>query len=260
MGISVHKLKKKLLLYGLPSQAIADAFPLIFGAYITILSLLRDLATTDSQNQLDNETLLEQSGIVDEFYNYTVAELADNYTVSVSNAVLWVCREGSPDGDFYRELYRMAIGCLITFHLITGFSRFFTTQFWSRYGQDRGIAFMTIMGAILLNISFLFLLLSFDITPWSCISKPSTVDIEYISFSNRYDIQIEHTPSAITFQKVASIISLVLAFSWLVARIVFFCRDVINDNVDHRTGKYCDEPDTGAAEELLEVNDVEENN
>jgi len=257
-----YGLKLFLLVYWLPSHAIAEAFPLILGAYISILSLVRDLAASDSQNDLSNETLFEQSGFVDQFeeltMNYTVT---DNYTVSVSNAVLWVCRKGSYDADFYRQLYRMAIGCLITFHLITSFSRFFTEKFWHTV-KDDGIRFITIVGSILLNLSFLFLLLSFDITPWSCISEPSSVSIEYISFSNRFDIQIEHSSSAITFQQVASILSAVLAFSWLTVRIVFFCRDVIKGQVDERIENCsCDEADVGPTDqleddELLEI-DVE---
>ena len=281
-----YGLKLWLMVYWLPSQAIAAGFPVIFGAYITILSLLRNLAISHSQGELNNATLFEQPGFEEQFYNYTENYTRtednesfgeDNYTVSVSNAVLWVCREGSSDGHFYRTLYCMAVVLLIIFHLITGFSRFFTARFWSaydtsvsgdtttikRYDKDRGIIFMTIVGAFLLNFSFLLLLLSFDISPWSCLSTPSTVRVEYISFSNRYDIKISHPASAITFQQVASIISLVLAFSWMVARIVFFARDVVNENVDHRLDKFRDAPDTGPADqdkELLEVNiNIEEN-
>lgn len=272
----VYEVKRWLIVYWLPSHAIAEAFPLIFGAYISILSLIRDLAVSDSLNQLGNETVFDQ--LMDEYDNFTVTavtELADNYTVSVSNAVLWVCREGSLAASFYSSLYRMAIGCLITFHLITSFSRFFTARFWFDYKVseqgdttiierdddiDLGIRFITIVGAILLNLSFLLLLLSFDITPWSCISTPSTVDIEYISFSNRYDIQIDQTASAITFQKVASIISLVLAVSWLAVRITFFCHDVINDKVDERLENCHDVPDTGPAGHDKELLDVKENN
>ena len=282
-----YNIKLFLYVYFLPSQAIAEAFPVILGAYITILSLLRELAANDSQNELNNGTLFEQPGFEDQFYNYTAENytmmtedylpFGDNYTISVSNAVLWVCRKGSPDGDFYRVLYRMAIGLLITFHLLTSASRFFTARFWhaydtsenkdkdtttiTRYSKDRGIIFITIVGAIFLNLSFVLLLLSFDITPWSCLSAPSTVYVEYISFSNRFDIQIDHSASAITFQQVASVLSLVLAFFWVVVRIVFFCRDVANDNVDHRLDKFHDAPDAVPADqdnELLEVN-TEEN-
>ena len=267
----VYLLKQWLLVYWLPSHAIAEAFPVIFGAYITVLSLLRNLAASDSENELNNGTLFEQPGFEDQFYNYTEnytvpEEFGDNYTISVSNAVLWVCRKGSPDGDFYRVSYRMAIGLLITFHLLTSFSRFFTEKFRyaydtsenkkittiTRYHKNGGIMFITIVGAILLNLSFLLLLLSFDISPWSCLSQPSTVYVEYISFSNRYDIQIQHTPNAITFQKVASVLSLVLAVSWMVARIVFFSRDVANGKVEYRLRKSYDASDTG--DELLEVN------
>ena len=273
-----YEIKRWLLVYWLPSQAIAEAFPLILGTYISTLALLRNLAASDSQNQLSNETLFEQAEYVDEYYNYSLTELEDNYTVSVSSAVLWVCREGSPDGEFYRTLYGMAIGCLIAFHVITSASQFFTAQFWftyevsksddktttiTRYKKQDGIIFITIVGAIFLNLSFLLLLLSYDIIPWSCMSKPSKVDIEYISSSNRLDIQIEHTHSAIRFQRWASIISLVLALSWLVARIAFFCRDVINEKVDHRLNNFYDVPDTGPSDqdkELLEVNDHEDNN
>lgn len=262
-----YQLKLWLLVYWLPSQAIAEAFPVILGAYVTVLSLLRNLAASDSQNDLN-------SG----FFNFTwpATITAVNYTVS--NAVLWVCREGSSDGDFYRTLYQMAIGCLIAFHLLTSFSRFFTARFWfayettesgetvtiSRYSKDDGIAFVTILGAIPLNLAFLLLLLSFDITPWSCIGEPSTVSTEYISFSNRFDIQIPQAPGAITFQKVASILSAVLASLWLAIRIVFFCRDVINGEVERRLNNFRDAPDTGATNngndhELLEVNVKESN-
>ena len=116
---SPYIIKKFLLVYWLPSHAIAEAFPVIIGAYITVLSLLRDLAANDSQNELNVETLFEQPGFEDQFYNSTdnytgiTDEIfEDNYTISVSNAVLWVCREGSPDGGFYRTLYQLAIAFL----------------------------------------------------------------------------------------------------------------------------------------------------
>ena len=127
------EIKRWLLVYWLPSQAIAEAFPIILATYISTLSLLRNLAASDSQNQLNNETLFEQAEYIDEFYNYSLTELTDNYTVTVSNAVLQVCREGSPDGDLYGTLYGMAIGCLIAFHLITTAGQFFTTRFWFTY-------------------------------------------------------------------------------------------------------------------------------
>ena len=274
-----YQCKLWLIVYWLPSEAVAVAFPVILGAYNIVLSVLRNLAANESQDELNNpQTLFEQPGFEEQFYNYTEPEnytaiepFGDNYTVTVSNAVLWVCRKGSPDGHFYRTLYGMAIGFLIAFHLLTGFYRFFTVRFWyaydtsesgdkttiERYPKDCGIAFITIVGAFLLNSSFLLLLLSFDISPWSCLSKPSEVCFEYTPFSNRVDIQIQHSPGAITFQKAASVLSLVLAFSWVVVRIVFFGRDVANENVEHRQDKFRDAPDTGPADqdhELLEVN------
>ena len=273
-----YKFKKILLVYWLPSHAIAEAFPVIVGAYITLLSVLRDLAAGDSQDELSMETLFEQPGFEDQFYNYTdnftgstEETFGDNYTISVSNAVLWVCRKGSPDGGFYRTLYQMAIAFLIIFHLGTGFSQFCTAKFWyayetsesgntttiTRYDKDPGIIVITIVGAVFLNLAFLLLLLSFDISPWSCISRPSTVHVDYISFSNRFDIQIQHSPSAITFQKVASILSFVLSICWVIVRVVFFCCDCVNNNLDERMDSFKDAPDIGSTNqdnELLEVN------
>ena len=52
-----------------------------------------------------------------------------------------------------------------------------------------------------------------------------------------------------------------LALCWLVTRIAFFCRDVINESVEDRLDNFYDVPDTGSPDkdkELHEVNVVED--
>ena len=109
---------------------------------------------------------------------------AENYTVIVSNAVLWVCREGSPNGHFYRTFYTWAIVFIIVFHLLTGFSQFFTQRFYYVYKKEKSgddvttsskpkdldVIIKTIFSAVFLNLAILMLLLSFDISPWSCLA------------------------------------------------------------------------------------------
>jgi len=86
-----------------------------------------------------------------------------------------------------------------------------------------------IIGAILFNLAFLMVLLSFDITPWSCIQKPSAVYVNYIPQMNRFDIQIDHDPSAIRFQKGASIIAVILLVVWVIEHILFGVYDICKE-------------------------------
>ena len=233
--------KKYLLLYWLPSDAVAEALPAILGGYITILSLLRNLAVNDSQRDLNNATLFDQPGFAEE-YQYFIdnySEFAENYTVIVSNAVLWVCREGSPDGHFYRTFYTLAIIFIIVFHLLTGFSRFFTERFYyvykkevnggnvttSRKPKELDLVIKTILSAVFLNLAILMLLLSFDISPWSCLHRPSETSAEYFPITNRFSLQIDHSPDAIRFQQGASIVSVILMALWVVVHVVFYCYD-----------------------------------
>ena len=127
-----QRIKKFLLVYVLPSEAVTETFPIVLSAFVTILAFLRNIsayiAISDSQDDLTNATLFQQPGFAEDYAyvddNYT--EFERNYTVAVSNAVLWVCREGSPNAEFYRIFYAGALLCLVLFHLLTAFSRFFT--------------------------------------------------------------------------------------------------------------------------------------
>ena len=239
--IKADSIKKYLLLYWLPSDSVAEAFPVILGTYITILSLLRNLAVNDSQNDLNNSTLSEQPGFAQEFQflidNYT--EFVENYTVTVSNAVLWVCREGSSNAHFYRLFYTLAIVFIIVFHLLAGFNRFFTQRFYYVYKKetsdnevtttskrkDMDLVMKTIISALFLNLAILMLLLSFDISPWSCLHRPDEIHVEYFPVTNIFSIQIDHVPAAIRFQQGASIVSAILAVVWVGIHVGFYWYD-----------------------------------
>ena len=103
-----QRIKKFLLVYVLPSEAVTETFPIVLSAFVTILAFLRNIsayiAISDSQDDLTNATLFQQPGFAEDYAyvddNYT--EFERNYTVAVSNAVLWVCHEGSPNAEFYR--------------------------------------------------------------------------------------------------------------------------------------------------------------
>jgi len=130
-------IKRILVGYILPSGVIAKTFTAILGLFVTILALLSSLALDSVQDNLSNTTLFQQPEF-DEYYSYVVdnyTDFEDNYTVTVSNAVLWVCREGSTDGDFYRMSYEWAIAFII-FHILIGFGQFFTPQFWKNYAVE----------------------------------------------------------------------------------------------------------------------------
>ena len=262
-------IKKYLMLYWLPSDAVTQAFPVILAGYITILSLLRNLAVNDSQRDLNNATLFEQPGFVEQYqyFSENYSEFTENYTVLVSNAVLWVCREGSADGQFYRMFYTLAIVFIIVFHLFTGFSRFFTERFYYVYKKEtRGntvtissrlkkldLIIKTILSAIFLNLAILMLLLSLDISPWSCLHRPSVGSVDYFPVTNRFSIQVDHSPVAIRFQQGASIVSLILALMWVIVHVVFYCYDY--GSIEERVE---DEYD-GEKQQNIQLQDVGEN-
>ena len=55
------------------------------------MSLLRNLAVNDSQQDLNNAVLFKQPGFAEQYQYFSInySEFADNYTVLVSNIVLW---------------------------------------------------------------------------------------------------------------------------------------------------------------------------
>ena len=261
-----NRLKQFLLIYLLPGDAVTETFPIVLSAFVTILAFLRNVAISDSLNDLTNATLFQQPGFAEDYVyvddNYS--EFEPNYTIAVSNAVLWVCREGSPNAGFYRIFYAGALFCLVLFHLLTAFSRFFTPAFWHvrkqleddsidnssmssrftlKYSQhetfitfkkDVRTATKTIIGSVVFNFSLLMLLLSFDISPWSCIQKPSSqgITVNYAPITNRFHIHIDHDPAAIVFQQGAAITSAVLMCVWLIFHVVFLCHDYMKGDVN----------------------------
>ena len=251
-----NRIKKFLLVYLLPSEAVTETFPVILSAFVTILAFLRNIAISDSQDDLTNATLFQQPGFAEDYAyvddNYS--EFERNYTVAVSNAVLWVCREGSPNAGFYRIFYAGTLICLVLFHLLTAFSRFFTPKFWHIRKQlddsylntgdgerritvvilkkDTRTAIQTIIGSLVFNLSVLMLLISFDISPWSCIHVPSAISVSYIPITNRFDIHIDHDPSAVLFQQGAVIASAVLMCVWITFHVMFLCHDYLKGNVN----------------------------
>ena len=283
-------IKKALVIYALPSKIIAETFALILSLFVSVLAFVSSLAIDDAHDSLNNATLFQQPGF-EEFYSYVVdnyTEFQDDYTISVSNAALWVCRKGSPDGDFYRSCYRWAIALLIIFHIFTAFGRFFTPQFWQQYNVksisdimpdmldaiidqvtfwednddiDHKVrrALRVTIGAVLFNFAFLMLLLSYDITPWSCIDKPSIISFNYIPQTNRFDVQIDHSPSAIRFQTGAAITALILGVIWGVAHIYFFIFDCCKGYIDIKVDPKVDEADV-PLELSDEVEAAEDNN
>jgi len=253
-----HVCKNFLLIYILPSEAVAETFPIILSAFITILAFLRNIAISDSQEDLNNATLFQQPGFA-EYYLDTVVddpEFEPNFTIAVSNAVLWVCRKGSPHANFYSTFYTAAIVFLIFFHLLTAFSRFFTPQFWHTYRlsskstssqtvidverKDFRMAVKTIIGAVLFNVAFLLLLLSFDISPWSCLQRPTIENnsIDYSPVTNQLVIQVDHDPAAIRFQQGAAIVCAILISAWIAVHVSFLIYDCNKGEIDNAIDQY----------------------
>jgi len=251
-----HLLKNFLLIYILPSEAVAETFTIILSAFISVLAFLRNIAVSDSQSDLTNATLFQQPGIAEDYayVDDNFSEFEPNYTIAVSNAVLWVCREGSTHANFYRTFYTGAIVFLIFFHLLTAFSRFFTPKFWHIYKlsskstssqtvinierKNLKMAVKTIIGAIFFNLAFLMLLLSFDISPWSCLQRPSTISVDYSPVTNQFVIQIDHDPGAIRFQQGAAIVSALLICVWVVVHVVFLVHDYNKGELDNAVDQY----------------------
>ena len=69
------------------------------------------------------------------------------------------------------------------------------------------------------------LLLSFDISPWSCLQRPDEIHVEYFPVTNIFSIQIDHVPAAVRFQQGASIVSAILAVVWVGIHVGFYWYD-----------------------------------
>lgn len=237
----------------LPSEAVTETFPIILSAFVTTLAFLWNIAISDSQDDLTNATLFQQPGFAEECAyvddNYTEFERR-NYTVAVS------CGCVVKDIEFYRIFYA---GTLVsdTFSPIDSLQSIFPPKFWhirrklddkskvdtSRASEQRitGVilkkdaktATKTIIGSLVFNLSLLMLLLSFDISPWSCIQTPSAISaiIFQLQTGLTYTF-IMILVLAILFQQGTVIISAILMCVWGVFHVVFLCHDYIKGDVD----------------------------
>ena len=195
------------------------------------------------ERDLNNATLFEQPGFAEQyqFFSDNYSEFArELHCFSIQRKSSGCVVKGSSDSQSsYRTFYTLAIVFIIAFHLFTGFSRFFTERFYYVYKKETSgntvtissklkkwdLIIKTILSAIFLNLAILMLLLSLDISPWSCLHGPLVGSVDYFPVTNRFSIQIDHSPVAIRFQQGASIVSLILALIWVVVHVVFYCFD-----------------------------------
>ena len=197
---------RKIASYFLPGDVLNEAIPIILVAYGTILSHLRSQAVSDSLNDLNDDE-------VEEF-------MVNNTNVnvrSVSNAVMWNCQNQS-NGHYYRGLYITAVVLMITFYIASLITPCCRPEFWCRKGSS---IFRVIFGGFCFNIGLTFLILSFDVSPWSCILGPERMD--YTLPDESVDLLFD--PKIAGFIKAAPVISIVCLFVWFITDCAVFTYD-----------------------------------
>ena len=198
---------RKIVLYFLPGDTLNEALPILLTTYATVLSHLRSQAVSDSLNDLSDDE-------VEEFvFNNTNVNVR-----SVSNAVMWNCRDQSNGRSYYKTLYNVALALMLIFNVLSVISALCRPEFWCRKCSS---IVRTIVGGLFFNIGLTLLIFSFDTSPYSC--NLSSEAMDYILPDQLVDLAFD--PRIVRFIKAAPFFALGCFVGWLVT----ICLSIIYD-------------------------------
>ena len=216
---------RKIALYFLPGDALNEALPFLLTAYTTVLIHLRSQAVSDSLN-----AVLQVIAV-----NNTIVNVS-----SISNAVMWSCRNESNGRSYYKTLYILAFILMLIFSIVSVISALCRPEFWCR---KKSSIVRTIAGGLVFDVGLTFLVFSFDISPYSCYLGPERID--YTLPDELVDLTFNQT--VVNFIKAAPLV----AFSCFIVWFVIIIGSAIYDscNYEHESDIFEEkEYDSSAAE------------
>ena len=172
--------------------------------YATLLSIIDQASSKEAVKDSNNETLFT---VNDEIVNVTVAR--------VSNAVLWNCRDSSMTSTFYKHFYTAVVVCLFIYVFI-----FMTriTKKWIKCECNK-YDWAPLISSICIRFSLIFIVTSYDISPFACIAGPSSISY------NDQTVTLTFNEHALNYQKAAPIVSLVIGIvGWIITIVISIFR------------------------------------
>lgn len=170
------------------------------GCYVTVFSLINQISSKQAES--DTKKVVK---INDEY--------GVKYVESISNDVLWNCRYGSSSRSTYVSVFAALL-------VILGFVYIFTAC-WSLCCQKKFSNWFQFLSSVVLKVSFIFLLTTYDVSLWDCFCGPS--DIEYSKETKKVDLKFNNSTKR--YQLIGSNISLVLFFVSISLSLIHKYRD-----------------------------------
>lgn len=185
--------------------------------YSTLLAIIDQTSSKEAAKDSNNETLFI---VNDEIVNVTVSR--------VSNAVLWNCRYSSITRQFYKRFYIAVLVCLFAyvFVFMNRITRKWITCKW------KWIDLVPLASHVLIRISLILIVTSYDIDPWACFEGPSSISY------NEFDQTVTMTfrERTLNYQKGGPIASLLIGILGCICNIIVQVR--FHFNPDEKENKY----------------------
>jgi len=190
---------RNFLQYFLPGEAISGTFSILLTVYTIVLSHLDNVAVVQALKEFE--------------MNGTNSSL-----LAVTNAVLWICRDGSKESGYFFTLYTVTFITMTLFYTIAVLSKFFRPEFYCRRPlQIKKAIFETIF----FNLAWMFLLFSINPNLLFCLTGQFNVEID--SFVKRVDFRFP--TSMIKTHKILPLLSVSCFLLWIVSNFICFIID-----------------------------------
>jgi len=223
MGNTCDDSTKTCLTQCLPKNHIAGSLLLIISTYSTLLAIVEQTSTKEALRDADNKTIFD---INEEYTNVTISK--------ISSPILWNCRNYSMTRHNYRNIYVTLIVVTLLWIIIGMFKIPFTgmgifhwckTKTESRCcgclkessssleTKDCILTCLQLLSNIILRLSLIFMITSFDIDTWACIHGPSS--IKYVK--NTQVVELTLPKSIIYYHVVGLSVAFVLGIiGWII--------------------------------------------
>ena len=200
----------------IPKNHIAASFLLVVSTYTTLLAIVDQASTKEALKDADSQTMFN---INEDIINVTIS--------TISESILWNCREYSVTKNYYKGFYIALITILLSY-IIIGMSKVPRCCFYCCKNCDNLFEdcdkdceikenptcaqVLQFLSDCFLRVSLIFLLTSYDVDPWACLHGPSSIN--YIE--NTGAVELKFPVTVLKYQKGAPVISCFFAvLGWI---------------------------------------------
>ena len=184
----------------LPKDDTAGSLLLIISIYVTLLSIIEQTSMKEALKDADDQMIFN---INEEITNVTVAE--------ISSSILWNCRDYSVTKNNYKGIY-ITMLVLVILWIVIGMFKCPNTDVCKR-----SLLGLQVISNILLRISLIFLLTSYDTDLFACLCGPRS--IEYMV--DTHAVYLELPRSVLKYQISGPVVAIVFGlFGWVVGKLV----------------------------------------